>query len=76
MTVIEIFDTDMVILNEDTLKVSFKNTSTGEPLTAAVHFSTTVESKPMLIELLKKCAAWYCDYCDWEDNNIINDYEQ
>ena len=76
MTIIEIFDTDKALLNEDILKVSFKNTNTGEQLIAALHFSTTIESKPMLIDILKKCAAWYCDYCDWEDNNIISDYEQ
>ena len=76
MTVVEILDADRSLLNEDTLKVSFANTTTGEKLIAALYFSSTIESKPMLIDVLKKCAAWYCDYCDWEDNNIINDYEQ
>lgn len=73
MTVVEILDADKVLLNEDTLKVSFKNTNTGEQLIAALHFSTTIESKPALIDILKKCATWYCEYCDWEDQNIIND---
>lgn len=74
MTIIEILEADKVLLNEDTLKVSFKNTSTGEQLIAVLHFSTTVESKPVLIDILKKCATWYCEYCDWEDKNIIDDY--
>ena len=74
MTVIEILDSEKALLNEDILKVSFKNTITGEQLIAALHFSTTIESKDLLIDILKKCASWYCDYCDWEDNNIINDY--
>lgn len=69
MTVIEIFDND-VLLNEDVLQVSFRNTNTGERLTAALHLSTTIESKDMLVDILRKCASWYCDYCDWEDKNI------
>lgn len=69
MTVIEIFDTDKVVLNEDTLKVSFKNTSTNEKLIAALHFSMTVDDKVLITDILKKCASWYCDYCDWEDLN-------
>lgn len=70
MTVIEILDNDKVLLNEDTLKVSFKNTNTNEQLIATMHFSTTIESKALLIDILKKCASWYCEYCDWEDKNI------
>lgn len=76
MTVIEIFDTNEVFLNEDILKVSFKNTATSEQLIAALHFSTTLDEdsdRAFLIEILKKCASWYCDYCDWEDNNILNE---
>lgn len=22
-------------------------------------------------EILRPCAMWYCDYCAWEDNNIL-----
>lgn len=71
MTVVEILDADRSLLNEDTLKVSFANTTTGEKLIAALHFSTTVESRDLLIDILKGCATWYCDYCDWEDTNIL-----
>lgn len=67
-SIIEILDADSVVLNEDTLKVSFTNTFTGEKLIATLHYSTTIESKVMLVDLLKKCASWYCDYCDWEDS--------
>lgn len=76
MTIIEILNKGEVLLNEDVLKVSFKNTTTKEEMIVALHFSTTVESRDLLIDILKKCASWYCDYCDWEDNNIIDDYEQ
>ena len=72
MTVVEILDSDRSLLNEDTLKVSFANTTTGERLIAALHLSTTVESRDLLIDILKSCATWYCDYCDWEDNNIFD----
>lgn len=23
--------------------------------------------------IMKPCADWFCQYCEWEDNNIIND---
>lgn len=71
MTIVEIIEVDKSLLNEDTLKVSFANTNTGERLIAALHFSTTVDSREVLIDILKNCATWYCDYCDWEDNNIF-----
>lgn len=73
MTVIEIFYPKDVLLNEDILKVSFKNTVTGEELIAALHFSTTLDrlsDSEILKAILKKCASFYCDYCDWEDENI------
>lgn len=71
MTVIEILNVDESLLNEDVLKVSFKNSVTGEKLIAALHFSTTIEGRDLLIDILKKCAVWYCDYCDWEDEQFF-----
>lgn len=70
MTIIEILYGDQVLLNEGTFKVSFKNSVTGENLIAALHFSTTLDrysDENMIKDILKKCASWYCDYCDWED---------
>lgn len=69
-SILEILEADSVILNEDVLKVPFTNTVTGERLIAVLHYSTTIDSKSMIVDLLKKCATWYCDYCDWEDKNI------
>lgn len=73
MTVIEIFDKGTVLLNEDVLYYSFNNTITNEPLIAALHFSTTIESKSELKDILKKCAIWYCSYSEWEDSHILGD---
>lgn len=76
MTVIEVFYPKDILLNEDILKVSFKNTVTGEELIAALHFSTTLDrfsDSEMLKAILKNCASFYCDYCDWEDENIKHD---
>jgi hypothetical protein len=70
MTVIEVFSREDVLLSSDTLYISFKNLNTGEQLIAALHFSTTLDKnndRGFLIEILKKCASWYCDYCDWRD---------
>lgn len=72
-TVLEIFDKKDVVLNENTLRVPFKNSATGEELAAALHYSATldvVSDLRSLKELLEKCAAFYCDYCDWEDVNL------
>lgn len=73
MTIIEIFNKEDVLLKEGTLKVPFRNTNTDEFLIAALRLSTTIESRSLLIDLLKECASWYCDYCDWEDKNINYD---
>jgi alpha/beta superfamily hydrolase len=69
-TIAEVFDREDVLLSSDTLYISFKNSNTGEQLIAALHFSTTLDKnndRGFLIEILKKCASWYCDYCDWRD---------
>lgn len=67
MTIIEIFEKNQILLNEGAIKISFRNTCTNEQLIAALHLSDTIESKSELKDLLKKCASWYCDYCDWEE---------
>ena len=44
-----------------------------ERFIAILHYSVIVEDKEDIIELIMKpCADWFCEYCAWEDNNIIN----
>lgn len=53
--------------------ITYKFNHGIERFIAILHFSTIVEDKEDIIELIMKpCADWFCEYCDWEDNNIIN----
>ena len=40
----------------------------------ALHYSATLDKdadrEMPLKNVLKPAAKWYCDYCDWEDENI------
>ena len=79
-TVIEIFDrdNDKYNLKEGVLALKFNNEFIGkERLIAIVHCSATLsvgsDAEYIRENILKPCAMWYCDCCDWEDDNIIND---
>ena len=80
-SVIEIFDRDFddIHLNPDVLKFKFINEGQRkERLLAVLHHSCTLDpvaDREMLLAIMKKCAIWYCDYCDWEDKNMEDDYE-
>lgn len=72
-SVFEIFDRDfdLIGLNPDVLTFKFKNEGLRtERLLIALHHSCTLDlmgDRAMLIDIMKRCAVWYCDYCDWED---------
>lgn len=74
-SIIEIFDRDIdkFALKEEVLTFKFKSVRTGERLMAALHYSASVNDEQMLKEILRKCAIWYCDYMDWEDENMALD---
>ena len=72
------FERKNVILNEGILTHKFKNTNklgVDEKMIAALHYCATLDiikdQKLIKDEILKPAAMWYCDYCNWEDNNII-----
>ena len=73
-SVFEVFDRDFyaIGLNPNVLTFKLKNEgSRTESLLMALHHSCTldpVEDREMLLGILKKCAVWYCNYCDWEDS--------
>lgn len=75
-SVFEIFDRDFEILglNPDVLTFKFRNNGLREEkLLLALHHSCTLDSgdqyeRGKLLDIMKRCAIWYCDYCDWEDN--------
>ena len=75
-SVFEVFDRDFDIfkINPDVLTFKFKNEGLRvERLVIALHHSATldkIDDRDMLLDIMKKCAIWYCDYCDWEDKNL------
>ncbi len=76
-SVIEIFEYDNVVLNEDVVSYKFgyiNRYGVKEKLVAALHYCATLEAtddRQMVIdEILAPAAEWYRGYCRWEDNNI------
>lgn len=76
-TVIEIFDREDVVLNDNVLTFKFSyinNFGIKEPMVIALHYSATLDYKTdsafIKEEIMKPAAQWYCDYCEWEDKNI------
>lgn len=78
-SVIEIIDRDKdeFIPVEGVVVYHFKYISSSgtERLSAILHYCATLDEdtdKNLIInEILRPCAMWYCDYCAWEDNNIL-----
>lgn len=79
-SVIEIIDRneDKFIPIEGVLKLNFKYTHhlVVERLSAILHYCVTLDQemdKEQITDtILRPCAKWYCDYCAWEDKNILN----
>lgn len=76
--VIEVFD-DPALLNDDTIRYGFNYINSFgliEPKIIALHFSPLLapeDDHDKIIEILKGAVKWYCDWCDWEDENIVED---
>lgn len=75
-SVIEIFDRDNIVLNDDVLTYKFSYINCldiKEPMIAVLHYCATLDigtdSNMIKEEIIKPAAKWYCDYCTWEDNN-------
>lgn len=79
MSIMEIFDRDNVFLKDDVLRFEFYNRNQygiKGPMVIALHYSSSLDKdadREILIEkVLKPAAKWYCDYCGWEDEHIVN----
>lgn len=79
-SVMEVFERENTRLNPDTLTHEFINTNqlgAKEYMVIALHYSATLDKdadrEMLLQDVLKPAARWYCDYCDWEDRNIIEE---
>lgn len=49
----------------------------AEDMVMLLHYCATLDAevdKQLIIdEIMKPAAKWYTEYCDWEDNNIIEE---
>ncbi len=76
-SILEVFDPRDVELKPETLSYKFynqsKNLPTGpETLIIAMHYCATIKDpyadrEFVIKNILKPAAIWYCEYCDWED---------
>ena len=73
-SVVEIFNQEDVVLNEDVVYHKFKYENrygVFEPMTAALHYSMTLKDNIDIKNMiLIPCAKWYCKYLDWLDKKI------
>lgn len=76
-SILEIFDEDSVMLNDDVVKLKFTYTNRygiDERMVMALHYCATLDAisdrKLIIEEVMKPAARWYADYCGWEDKNI------
>lgn len=82
-SVIEIFPEEKVFPKPGVISFTFINTNAlgfKERFAALLHYSATLgqaaDKQEIVDKILIPAARWFCDYCDWEDKNIIkNDYE-
>lgn len=77
-SIVEIFEEENFFPAEGTITFRFVNTNTfgvKEYLIAALHYSATLDiatdKKEIIDRVMIPAAKWFCDYCDWEDKNII-----
>lgn len=79
-SIIEIFGRKDVALNPDVLTLKFSYTNRfgiKEPMIAALHYCATLDvkydSEMIKKEIIKPAAQWYCDWAEWEDENIVRE---
>lgn len=79
-SIIEFCESGNVFLTKDVISYNFINTNLiglKERMTALLHYSATLDEKLDKQEIIERviipAARWFCDYCDWEDKNIIEE---
>lgn len=79
-SVIEIFEEENFFPKEGAITLRFTNTNklgVKEYYIAALHCCATLDDKydkqAILESVITPAARWFCDYCDWEDSNIIQE---
>ena len=72
-SVVEILEYNKLLQLNDGV-IAYRFNYYEEEFIAMLHYCTTIEDKDDIVELvLKPAAKWYCEYCEWEDRNILND---
>lgn len=78
-SVVEIFPEENVFPKPGVISFTFINTNAlglKEHFAALLHYSATLDQatdkQEIIDRVLTPAARWFCDYCDWEDKNIIN----
>lgn len=81
-SVIEIFEEENFFPKEGVITLRFTNTNklgVKEYYIAALHYCATLDDKcdkqAILERVVTPAARWFCDYCDCEDNNMIDNSE-
>lgn len=76
-SIIEIFEYDNVVLNEDVVSYKFgyiNRYGIKEKMVATLHYCGVLDQvadrEIILEEIIKPSVEWYRAYCDWEDINI------
>lgn len=79
-SIIEIFEEENFFPNEGVITQRFYNMNrlgVKEYYIAALHYTatldTTTDKKEILERVVIPAARWFCDYCDWEDGNILKE---
>lgn len=79
-SVMEVFEIGDAFLSEDVITLTFKNESTVgivENFVMALHHSPLLDLKNdrdyIVEKIMRPACKWYCDYCDYMDNEIGDD---
>ena len=78
-SVVEIFERENCLIKDGVLgkKFTYTNILGGkEEMIAVLHYSATLdaelEAEKIKKEVVLPTIQWYCDYCHWEDRNVID----
>ncbi len=76
-SVVEVLERDKCFLNDGVVKKNFTYTNrygVEEKMVVVLHYCAMLDMRTdvevIKEEILKPAAKWYCDWADWEDENI------
>ena len=80
-SVLEVLEWKMSAIKPDKVQQRFtyrNRYGVDEKMIIVLHYSATldeVEDREEIMErVVEPAIKWFCDYCDWEDNNIESEY--